>query len=184
MSRLPQLNYSLLNEAALRKKLDALGIPATGPRSLLIRRHTEWMNIVNANCDSKTPRAKRDLLHELDIWERSQGRQLNNSTGSASGSIMDKDFDKSAWASKHTDDFQKLIAEARKRKKAASDAVGNNSTQQDSGHVGIPQQLQGPLVNGQSRIEGQGQVTESAEQQGLPHTIDGTTSKDNMMIDG
>lgn len=115
IERLPQLNYSLLKENALRKKLSDIGIPSGGPRALLIRRHTEWVNLVNANCDSTRPRTKRELLYELDVWDKTQGRQILNSStgGSSTSSVMHKDFDGVAWAASHDQDFQSLIAKAR-----------------------------------------------------------------------
>ena len=117
MGRLPQLNYSLLKDTALRKKLSELGIPNGGPKDLLTRRHTEWINLVNANCDSLKPRTKRELLHELESWDRTQGRQIlstSNGIGSAS-SVMSKTFDGAAWASNHGTTFQALIAQARRK---------------------------------------------------------------------
>ena len=126
MERLPQLNYSLLKDNALRKKLSELGLPSSGPRALLIRRHTEWINLVNANCDSRRPRTKRELLHELDIWDKTQGRQVGNSSngGGGSSSVMDKDFDGAAWATSHDSDFQSLIARARKKTKPNTEDTG------------------------------------------------------------
>ena len=117
MERLPQLNYSLLKDNALRKKLSEIGIPNGGPRALLIRRHTEWINLVNANCDSAKPRIKRELLHELEIWDKTQGRQILNSNngGGSSSSVMNKDFDGVAWAASHENDFHTLIALARQK---------------------------------------------------------------------
>ena len=117
MERLPQLNYSLLKDTALRKKLSELGIPNGGPKDLLTRRHTEWVNLVNANCDSLRPRTKRELLNELESWDRTQGRQIlsnSNGIGSAS-SVMSKTFDGAAWASNHDTNFQALIAQARRK---------------------------------------------------------------------
>lgn len=116
MERLPQLNYSLLRENALRKKLSEIGISNGGPRALLIRRHTEWINLVNANCDSTRPRTKRELLQELDVWDKTQGRHILNSSagGSSASSVMKKDFDGAAWAASHDQDFQSLIAKARR----------------------------------------------------------------------
>ena len=76
------------------------------------------MNLWNANCDSKTPKPKRDLLRELDIWERTQGGNSTTPTDSAS-SVMRKDFDKPAWSANYDSDFKQLIANARKK----SDAV-------------------------------------------------------------
>ena len=116
MERLPQLSYGLLKEQALRKKLSDLGIPNSGPKALLMKRHTEWVNLVNANCDSSRPRTKRELLNELDSWERSQGRNiLNGLAGNETNSVMRKDFDGAAWASSHGNDFQQLIAKARRK---------------------------------------------------------------------
>lgn len=117
MERLPQLNYSLLRDAALRKKLSELGIPNGGPKDLLIRRHTEWVNLVNANCDSSKPKTKRELLHELEAWDRTQGRQIlsNCNVAGNSSSVMSKDFDGAAWASNHGNNFQALIAQARRK---------------------------------------------------------------------
>ncbi|PWY87063.1 DNA repair protein rad18 [Aspergillus sclerotioniger CBS 115572] len=115
--RLPIINYSLLKDTVLRKKLRDLGIPNMGPRPLLQRRHTEWMNLWNANCDSKTPKSKRELLRELDIWERTQGGQAQPS-GDITDTVMRKDFDATAWSTNHEDDFKRLIANARKKTEA------------------------------------------------------------------
>ncbi|PYH96423.1 DNA repair protein [Aspergillus ellipticus CBS 707.79] len=115
--RLPIINYSLLKDNVLRKKLKDLGIPNMGPRPLLERRHTEWMNLWNANCDSRTPKSKRELLRELDIWERTQGGFAQPS-GDNNNGVMRKDFDASAWSTSHDDDFKRLIANARKKKDA------------------------------------------------------------------
>ncbi|KAL1994980.1 hypothetical protein VTN49DRAFT_1167 [Thermomyces lanuginosus] len=97
--RLPALNYALLKDNALRKKLRELGIPHWGPRQLLQRRHTEWMNLWNANCDARVPKSHAELLRDLDTWERTQGGLAANSGGSAASggsSIMAKDFDAKA----------------------------------------------------------------------------------------
>ncbi|KAL5336405.1 hypothetical protein BJX70DRAFT_284134 [Aspergillus crustosus] len=110
--RLPHLNYDILKETVLRKKLKDLGIPGWGPRPLLQRRHTEWMNLWNANCDSRTPKPKRDLLRELEVWERTQGGNSTAPTDSAS-SVMRKDFDTAGWSTMHGNDFKQLIASAR-----------------------------------------------------------------------
>ncbi|PKY05590.1 postreplication repair E3 ubiquitin-protein ligase rad18 [Aspergillus campestris IBT 28561] len=111
--RLPTINYSLLKDNVLRKKLKDLGIPNWGPRALLQKRHTEYMNLWNANCDSKSPKSKRELLHELAVWERTQG---GNATSADSGNaVMRKDFDATAWSTSHDTDFKQLIANARKR---------------------------------------------------------------------
>jgi len=122
MDRLPQISYGLMKDQALRKKLAELGILNTGPRLLLTKRHTEWVNIVNSNCDSSRPRSKRELLSELDLWERSQGRNILNGLGGVeTNSVMRKDFDGTAWAVSHGNDFQQLIARARQKPRAKSE---------------------------------------------------------------
>jgi E3 ubiquitin-protein ligase RAD18 len=109
--RLTELNYSLLNDKALRKKLSELGIPSTGSKTLLSRRHTEWVNLWNANVDAEAPRTKRELLNELTKWDRSIGREPDSF--GASNQVMKKDFDAKAWSSGNKDDFTRLIEQAR-----------------------------------------------------------------------
>lgn len=120
LARLPQLNYSLLKDNALRKKLADLGIPQSGTRAQQIRRHTEWANLWNANVDSLRPRTKRELLLELDRWERSQTMESGGIVGGSSGAqAMKKDFDGDGWAKNNKSHFDELIASAR-GKRAAS----------------------------------------------------------------
>lgn len=142
--RLTELNYSLLNEKALRKKLSELGIPSTGSKALLSRRHTEYVNLWNANVDAGAPRSKRELLAELAKWDRSIGRDYAESGGNggingggAGAQIMKKDFDAKAWEKGNKDDFARLIAEARKgRSKAApkpdstAESTANNESKE------------------------------------------------------
>lgn len=143
--RLPQLSYSLLKDNALRKKLNELGIPSGGSRALLIRRHTEWVNLVNANSDSSRPRTKREMLHELNVWDRSQGRQISNASEEWMGanSVMKKDFDSKAWATSHDNDFQKLISEARQK-------VGTNANK-DHGALVLVHQTDNQEATSQSQ---------------------------------
>lgn len=129
MERLPQINYSLLRDTQLRKKLTELGIPNHGPKALLMKRHTEWVNLVNANCDSRRPKSKRDLLRELDVWDKTQGRHLTDSAGPSTSSVMHKDFDGAAWATNHDTDFKRLIANAKlKRRSEQPSSNGDQGT--------------------------------------------------------
>ncbi|KAL2829174.1 Postreplication repair E3 ubiquitin-protein ligase rad18 [Aspergillus cavernicola] len=115
--RLPHIHYSILKDTVLRKKLKDLGIPNWGSRALLERRHKEWMNLWNANCDSKTPKRKTELLRELDTWERTQGG-MSTTTPDPSNSVMRKDFDSAGWSADYNTDFKQLIASARKKNDA------------------------------------------------------------------
>ncbi|KAK8231670.1 hypothetical protein HDK77DRAFT_68696 [Phyllosticta capitalensis] len=138
-TRLPQLTYSLFTETKLRKKLKELGIPNTGPRALLVRRHTEWINLWNANCDSTRPLSKRQLLSELQNWERSQGggQSQGGLVGRGSGDVMDKEFQRDGWAETNKGQYDDLIAQARSRikrdKEAAAAAAAENQQGEDAG---------------------------------------------------
>ncbi|KUI55182.1 Postreplication repair E3 ubiquitin-protein ligase rad18 [Cytospora mali] len=113
--RLPSLNYSLVKDNALKKRLSDLGISSWGPRQLLEKRHKEWVMIWNANCDSSRPKSKTELLRDLDTWERTQGGHASMTSQSASlgAQIKDKEFDGAGWSAKHSDSFKDLIANAR-----------------------------------------------------------------------
>ncbi|KAK3391118.1 hypothetical protein B0H63DRAFT_132255 [Podospora didyma] len=119
--RLPGVVYSMLKDTALRKKMSDLGLSTSGTRQMLERRHQEWITIWNANCDLARPKRRSDLLHDLDIWEKTMGSRAPTSSRAAAvgAQIKDKDFDGAAWASKHNDSFKDLIANARRTKSKA-----------------------------------------------------------------
>lgn len=114
--RLPAVNYSMLKEPALRKKLGELGISTMGDRKMLEKRHREWMTIWNANCDALHPRKKADLLQDLNTWENTLGSRAPTASRSINlgAQIKDKDFDHQAWSTKHDSSFKDLIANARR----------------------------------------------------------------------
>lgn len=131
-AHLPQLNFSLLNDKALRKKFQDLGIPGWGSRQLLQRRHTEWINLWNANCDSSRPRTKRELLADLDTWERTQGGNTpNNNNPTVAATVMQKDFDAKGWASTNKDQFEELIANARRKRASPAISTDTNGAKAD-----------------------------------------------------
>jgi hypothetical protein len=70
------------------------------------KRHTHWVNLWNANCDSDNPLLQRDLLKHLEVWEKSQ-------SSNQSSAVMRKDFDGDRWSKGHNDQFKELIAKAR-----------------------------------------------------------------------
>lgn len=116
---LAAVNYSLLKDNALRKKLNDQGLSAGGTRQLLERRYTEWVTLWNANCDSSRPRSKRDLLRELEAWERTTSNNTLSSGNMTNlgNKIRSKDFDGAEWQATHGDDFRDLIAKARAQRK-------------------------------------------------------------------
>lgn len=89
--------------------------------------------MVNANRDSSRPRTKREMLQELEVWDRTQGRQISRVQGESPSAnlIMSKDFDGTAWGLSHNNDFQQLISDAR-RKLGKSDRKEINENIQSS----------------------------------------------------
>ncbi|KAI9713269.1 MAG: E3 ubiquitin-protein ligase rad18 [Bogoriella megaspora] len=132
--RITELSYGMLNEKQLRKKISDLGIPNWGSKALLIRRHTEWVNLWNANADSSNPRPKRDMLRQLDIWERTQGGSAPVTFGTQNGpsAVMNKDFDGAGWASNNKTDFDRLIEEARRKRKQTAEKAEPQAAEQSS----------------------------------------------------
>jgi E3 ubiquitin-protein ligase RAD18 len=123
--RLPQLNYQFVKDPALKRKLIDTGLSAGGTRQLLERRYTEWVTLWNANCDATRPKSKVELKRELDIWERTQGR---NTVSVQGAQIKDKDFDGKGWSNTHDSDFKDLIAKARAKVALKSQTPSSAST--------------------------------------------------------
>ncbi|KAF2829452.1 DNA repair protein rad18 [Ophiobolus disseminans] len=113
-TRLSQLNYALLKEGPLRKKLQEIGIPNWGNKDLLKRRHIEWLNIYNSNCDADegVRKTKRQLVKELEEWENTQGGKAETKENK----MMKKDFDGSGYAKSHKTEFDDLISKARAKR--------------------------------------------------------------------
>lgn len=113
-SRLAGLNYAMMKETALKAKLRELGIPDWGKKDLLQRRHTEWLHLWNSNCDASDERrkTKRELLKELDVWEKTRGGRAQT----VEATVMKKDFDTKGYVDAHKDQFAHLIAAARQKR--------------------------------------------------------------------
>ncbi|THV45252.1 hypothetical protein BGAL_0511g00060 [Botrytis galanthina] len=112
--RLPVVNFSLIKDQALKKKLIDLGISAGGGREMMRKRLTEYTTIWNANCDAKNPRSTAQLKRDLDSWERTLGSRAPQPSA-LSAHIKDKDFDGQAWGEEHKNGFKDLIAQARQK---------------------------------------------------------------------
>lgn len=118
-----------MREGALRKKLQELGIPNWGSKDLMKRRHIEWLNIHNSNCDAdeSVRKTKRQLVRELEEWENTQGGRADIKESK----VMRKDFDGSGYAKSHKTDFDGLIAQA--RMKRAIPEMNNRASNAESG---------------------------------------------------
>jgi E3 ubiquitin-protein ligase RAD18 len=125
----------MLKDTALRKKMAELGLSTSGSRLMLERRHQEWVTLWNANCDSAKPKKRSELLHDLEIWERTVGSRAPTTSRAVNtgAQIKDKDFDGAAWAAKHGASFKDLIASARRtRNNGGQKALETNESEKAS----------------------------------------------------
>ena len=120
----------MMKEGALRKKLQDIGIPSWGGKDLMKRRHIEWLNIYNSNCDAddRARRTKRQLVKELEEWENTQGGRARE----GESKVMRKDFDGSGYAKANKSEFDELIERAR-RKRAAPKAEEEGAVNGEKG---------------------------------------------------
>ena len=118
----------MLKESALRKKLQEAGIPSWGTKDLMRRRHIEWLNIHNSNCDAEENlrKSKKQLLRELDEWEKTQGGRADT----RESKIMKKDFDGQGYAKSNKSEFDELIARARQKRDTPKSNNSEPSTEQ------------------------------------------------------
>lgn len=136
---------------------------------MLEKRHTEWVNLVNSNCDAPKPRSRKDLLHELDTWERSQGGGISSLQSSTrqGGTIAAKDFDQKTYSTDHDNDFKNLI-EAAKRKKAPPKKTDVYSTSEERSVEGESCPVQTPQLNGfSSKVPTNGVSDKTSEEQAV-----------------
>lgn len=122
---LPYLNYDIMKERDLKNKLNHLGIPSHGTKSQMGKRHKQWVNIWNSNCDASRPASKMVLLRQLNVWEKAHG---NLPTQQREGSSRE-------WNEAHRDQFRELIerANARSRGREANGEVQGTEGVGDDG---------------------------------------------------
>jgi len=158
---LPALNYSMLKDAALRKKLADLDISTYGSRRVLEQRHKEWVTLWNANCDAAHPKTRSELLRDLDTWERTMSSAARGSSSygnhAAQPQVKDKDFDGASWATSHDSSFKDLIAKARHTKKQAE----KKSSEASAPEMKQPDLPPKPAYGTVEPVEGDGQRRES-----------------------
>jgi E3 ubiquitin-protein ligase RAD18 len=154
----------MMTEGKLRKKLQEIGIPNWGNKDLMKRRHIEWLNIHNSNCDAdeSVRKTRRQLVRELEEWENTQGGRADTKESK----VMRKDFDGNGYAKFHKSDFDDLIAQARKKRavrnsddKEATNGGADGPTQQE------PQSHPGSVVEMPDAPSGTEQHSEQSIQE-------------------
>lgn len=107
--RLPKVNYKFVKEPYLRQKLREFGLRTDGNRAQLEKRYTEWVTMHNANLDSSYPKAKRELIRDLERWEK---EELKSILAETKNPFKQSDFSGEKWAAQNRPLFEDLIAKA------------------------------------------------------------------------
>jgi hypothetical protein len=157
-------SYDMMKDQMLRKKLQELGIVATGSKELMKQRHMYWVNLWNANADSDNPRSKRELLREMDSWERTLGGRSQ----AQPNTVMAKDFDRDGYIAQNSSHFKDLVAQARETARARSQACPSTTfgalsfgSANPSSHTNLAAR---PHVSPSAPIPAQAMFLEAAQQ--------------------
>lgn len=108
MKRMSKPVYNLLKDSELKRLLQELQLPISGDREQLIRRHSEFLLLYNAECDALRPKSTAQLRAELRALERTWSRRLSPplpamviSAGLGGGDEQD-DFDQASLSYRTT----------------------------------------------------------------------------------
>ena len=128
-------------------------IPTHGDKALMSKRHAEYINLFNANCDLPHPKPHHVLVEELKRWEKinfdassssskhnlfssSKHNNSNNASKiSGSGQSSDNDHDLVAieqehknYLQSHKNDFDYLINQIKQKKNKNISAENSEMT--------------------------------------------------------
>jgi len=122
---LTKLVYSVMPEKELRRRLKEWNLSTKGDKPSLVRRHQDFVMLYNAQCDAAKPMTAAQVAKEVERAEKMREKEASSLVeASTSGLRFDKnqseeDMDKTRqkYLSEHQNDFDKLIADIRKRQK-------------------------------------------------------------------
>ncbi|XP_063766099.1 E3 ubiquitin-protein ligase RAD18 isoform X2 [Eleginops maclovinus] len=111
--------YNLLSMQELRRRLKEGHLSVRGSRDQLIKRHQEFVQIYNAQCDSLNPKSAEDIAKDVEANEkiRNQLRTKTKPVMVFSKNPSEKEIDgvHSSYRKRHSSDFSRLIAQVRGR---------------------------------------------------------------------
>ncbi|XP_049445004.1 E3 ubiquitin-protein ligase RAD18 isoform X1 [Epinephelus fuscoguttatus] len=114
-----KLVYTLLSMQELKRRLKECHLSMQGPRDQLIKRHQEFVQIYNAQCDSLNPKSAEDIAKEVEANEkmrnRLQGKAKPVMVFAKNQSEKEIEEMHSNYRKKHSSDFSRLIAQVRGR---------------------------------------------------------------------
>ncbi|XP_051985647.1 E3 ubiquitin-protein ligase RAD18-like isoform X3 [Xyrauchen texanus] len=116
---MPKLLYTLISVPKLKKMLKECHMSAQGSRDQLIRRHQEFTQIYNAQCDSLNPKSAEEIAKEVENNERMR-KQLDCKRKPAIVTTKNQTADEieelhSVYRKQHCSEFSHLIDQVRGR---------------------------------------------------------------------
>ncbi|XP_072136751.1 E3 ubiquitin-protein ligase RAD18 isoform X2 [Mobula birostris] len=117
---LPKLVYNLLSDRDLKKKLKEYGLSTQGSKAQLIKRHQEFIQMYNSQCDSLNPKSAKDIAKEIEKNEKTRAQLEAKVVENAMKFTKDQSEEEidalhKDYRIKHKGEFQKLITEVKKR---------------------------------------------------------------------
>ncbi|XP_067360956.1 E3 ubiquitin-protein ligase RAD18 isoform X2 [Channa argus] len=114
-----KLVYNLLSMQELKRRLKECHLSMQGSRDQMIKRHKEFVQIYNAQCDSLNPKSAEDIAREVETNEKMRN-QLQGKTKPVmffTKNQSEKEIDEmhSQYRKQHSSDFSRLIAQVRGR---------------------------------------------------------------------
>lgn len=111
--------YNLLSQQELKRRLKECNLSMKGTRDQMIKRHQEFVQIFNAQCDSLSPKSAEDIAKEVEANEKIksqlQGKAKPVMVFSKNQSEGEIEEMHSNYRKQHSSDFSRLIAQVRGR---------------------------------------------------------------------
>ncbi|XP_041081441.1 E3 ubiquitin-protein ligase RAD18 [Polyodon spathula] len=111
--------YDLLSDRDLKKRLKELTLTTQGTRQQLIKRHQEYVQMYNAQCDSLNPRSAQEIVNEVEKNEkiRAQYDRQSNSVMVFSKNQTEEEIEEihAQYRKQHQSEFHLLIEKVRSR---------------------------------------------------------------------
>ncbi|XP_051874648.1 E3 ubiquitin-protein ligase RAD18 isoform X2 [Pristis pectinata] len=120
---LPKLVYNLLSDRDLKKKLKECGLSTQGSKAQLVKRHQEFIQMYNSQCDSLNPKSAKDIAKEIEKNEKTRAQLETKMVENALKFTKDQSEEEinvihKEYREKHKEQFQQLITEVRNRWKS------------------------------------------------------------------
>uniref|UniRef100_A0A8C5Q2L8 RING-type E3 ubiquitin transferase n=1 Tax=Leptobrachium leishanense TaxID=445787 RepID=A0A8C5Q2L8_9ANUR len=111
--------YNLLSERDLRKRLKEVGLSTHGSKQQMTRRHQEFVQTYNAQCDSLDPKSAAEIVCEIENNEKIrcalEAKQESGMTFKKEQTEEEIDEIHHEYRKKHNNDFQNLIQQMKGR---------------------------------------------------------------------